>query len=109
MTESSTPPVKAPVARKPRPRTPQIPGLTPARRDWWIKKGYLRPGLEFPSRPAGSGNRWVWSDEEIRVATDMVRLRKAGYTLATAAKLARQSTAAVEAALAPHAEKGVRR
>ncbi|MEU1761349.1 MerR family transcriptional regulator [Micromonospora sp. NPDC005652] len=85
--------------RKPRPRAPEIPGITYRVLDHWVKKGYLRPGLEFPHRPAGKGNRRVWSDEEIRVARDMARLRTAGFTVKRAAAIARLGTQAVQATL----------
>lgn len=96
-------------AAKPRPRAPQIPGLSYRVLDWWVKRGYLRPTLEFPDRPAGSGNRRVWSEEELRIARDMLRLRRHGYTVKMAAALARQGSTAVEAALPASPVKGGRR
>ncbi|WP_431881777.1 MerR family transcriptional regulator [Micromonospora chalcea] len=96
MSAAQTP---GPDAKKPRPRAPEIPGITYRVLDHWVKKGYLRPSLEFPHRPAGKGNRRVWSDEEIRVARDMARLRAAGFTVKRAAAIARLGAQAVQVTL----------
>lgn len=85
--------------KTPRPRAPQIPGITYRVLDYWVHRGYVRPTLEFPKRPAGRGNRRVWPADEERIARDIAQLRQHGIALPKAAELARRSPAAVQEAL----------
>lgn len=64
--------------------------------DRWIRLGYLRPERQRPHAEPGPGNRWLWSDEEIRVAHNMVRLVAAGVRAGVAAKAARSEDSLVD-------------
>ncbi len=51
---------------------------------YWISQGWLRP-----EGSGGSGNAFIWSDEEVAVARTMGRLVDAGLAPSVAAKVAR--------------------
>lgn len=86
--------------RRTRPRAPEVPGVTYRQLDYWAKRGFLRPGRENPDKPSGTGNFRDWPAEELRVAEDIGRLRRAGLALPAAERKARQGREAVEAFLA---------
>ncbi|WP_428966263.1 MerR family transcriptional regulator [Micromonospora fluostatini] len=90
----------------PRPRRPTIPGVTHRQLDYWIERRYLRLTRESLDRAPGKGNRWRWTDEDVRIATDMGRLRANGFALARAAEIARSGPAAVDHALDLAADPG---
>jgi len=61
-------------------------GLTYRQVDNWIRLGYLRPVDSAP----GSGYKREWPVNELRVATSMAYLVKAGLTLSVAHEVARE-------------------
>jgi MerR-like DNA binding protein len=70
------------------------PGMSYRQLDYWVRRGYLRPG----NVGAGSGSTRVWSKDELRVASLMARLVQAGLPPATASMVARSRGARFELA-----------
>lgn len=60
-------------------------GITYRQLDYWTRCGLLQPDAATP----GSGNRRVWTDEELMVAARAARLHAAGLTLGAAFTVAR--------------------
>jgi DNA-binding transcriptional MerR regulator len=64
-------------------------GISYRQLDHWARVGYLRPVEMHP----GSGRGRIWPANEYAVAALIVRLKAAGFELATAAELARELVA----------------
>jgi len=71
-------------------------GITYRQLDYWVRKGWLLPGVGAP----GHGYPRDWPASEIAVARAMIRLIQAGIALETAAAIARTGSRAVE--VTPH-------
>lgn len=65
-------------------------GLTYRKLDHWTRKGHLRADNPTP----GTGYRRQWPPGEVDIARAMVRLIDCGFSLAAAARIARQVTEA---------------
>lgn len=67
--------------------------------DFWVRRGYLR----VPQHRPGSGYPRVWEPAEVAIAAAMLRLVAAGFTVASAARIAREGepTRAARVRLAP--------
>jgi len=90
-------PVRRP-RRRGRVTRPQIPGVSKKQLDHWLRLELLQ--VPFADGRRGTGRRRIWSEEEVRVATDMGRLRRAGVALRQAARVARAGEQAVQEVLA---------
>jgi DNA-binding transcriptional MerR regulator len=82
----------------------QIPGITYRQLDYWTRRGFL----EADSATPGSGRYRSYSQIEVLVATLMVRLIEAGFTVEAAHSIARDIAAGRPAMLGPGIEVVVR-